>query len=228
MSGGQTGTDEPGGHAEGEWLPDATGGHQYRYFVHGQPTDFVSDSGVAAMDQHAEWRPDPAGRHQHRYFVRGQPTQAVSDNGVQSTDTLPLPAPLSGTPPLASAGRKLVVGSALIAGLAVLALVVVFAVVFLVNRGGGNGPDNDQVEQALRIAFFADQIEVECPDEAGNTPVGESFECDVTLADEDGQNETSFSVDAVKTDADTVHYQYEQGSLMVEGDLTLTDDGDPP
>lgn len=95
--------------------------------------------------------------------------------------------------------------------------------------GGGNGPDNDQVEQALRIAFFADQIEVECPDEAGNTPVGESFECDVTLADEDGQNETSFSVDAVKTDADTVHYQYEPNEgIMVEGDVTLTDDGDPP
>ena len=96
---------EVGGHAEGAWLPDPTGAHQYRYHVHGQPTDFVSDSGVESIDQHAEWRADPAGRHQYRYFVRGQATQAVSDNGVQSTDPVPVTAPQpAGTPPSPGGG----------------------------------------------------------------------------------------------------------------------------
>ena len=77
----------------------------------------------------------------------------------------------------------------------------------------------------LRIPFTTPSIEVECPDDAGDPPFGEDFECDVTLADEDGQNEESLSVAAVMTDADAVHYQYESEGSTFEGDVTLTDDG---
>jgi hypothetical protein len=133
MSEGPTdvgGGHEAGGHAEGEWLPDASGAHQYRYHVHGQPTDFVSDSGVESIDQHAEWRADPAGRHQYRYFLRGQATQAVSDNGVQSTDPVPLtpPQPVDAPPSATRGGPR--VWWFLVGGL-ILGLIIAIGVLAL-------------------------------------------------------------------------------------------------
>lgn len=114
----------PSGHADGEWVPDPSGRHEYRYVVHGQETDWVSDSGVESLDDHAEWRPDPTGRHQYRYFVRGQPTPAVSDNGVQGTD-----APMAPV-----GGRKMPLWPFLAGGAVVALVLIVVAAVFVARN----------------------------------------------------------------------------------------------
>lgn len=128
----------PAGHAEGEWVVDPSGRHQYRYLVHGQETDWVSDSGVESLDDHAEWVPDPLGRHQWRYVVRGQPTAAVSDGGVASTDPLgaaPGPAPTVPGPP---ARRGVPVWPVLVAGGVVLLLLVVAVAAVAIGRDDGS------------------------------------------------------------------------------------------
>lgn len=130
-----TAGEAPTGHAEGEWVVDPSGRHQYRYVVHGQETDWVSDSGVESLDDHAEWVPDPLGRHQWRYVVRGELTPAVSDGGVASTDPLgAAPGPVVPGPP---ARRSVPVWPFVLAGAAVLLLVVIVAVV-LASRDDGS------------------------------------------------------------------------------------------
>lgn len=81
----------PTAHPAGQWMADPDGRHEFRYFVHGQPTDLVSDAGHESLDEHGEWRPDPTGRHELRYFVQGQPTLAVSNDGVQAVDATDVP-----------------------------------------------------------------------------------------------------------------------------------------
>lgn len=97
-SGGDGGHAAGTNHPEGEWRPDPDGLHEFRYFVHGEPTGLVSDSGEESLDDHGEWVPDPTGRHEFRYFVSGKPTSAVSDHGVHTVDRPPSPPPLEVQP----------------------------------------------------------------------------------------------------------------------------------
>lgn len=113
-------------HPVGDWRSDPEGRHELRYFVHDQPTDLVSDSGLESVDEHAEWRPDPTGRHEFRYFVRGEATHAVSDGGVQSTDPPSAQPPRS---PLGKSRRTLVTMAAVCAAVLVVAVVVVVVVI---------------------------------------------------------------------------------------------------
>lgn len=140
----------PTGHAEGEWVVDPSGRHQYRYVVHGQQTEWVSDSGVESLDDHAEWVPDPTGRHQYRYVVRGQPTAAVSDAGVTATDPLGAGpgAPPPTMPPTVPPARGRVPAWPFVLAGAVLLLVAV-AVAVIVAGGDDGTPDAATTTTAL-------------------------------------------------------------------------------
>lgn len=124
--GGEERTEIGGDHPTGEWRADPEGRHEFRYFVHEQSTDLVSDSGVESLDDHAEWRPDPGGGHQFRYFVKGEPTYAVSDNGVQLTDP---PGQISSGVPRAKSRRNILIAAA-------VGVFVLIAVAIGVATGG--------------------------------------------------------------------------------------------
>ncbi|MGZ8706049.1 MAG: DUF2510 domain-containing protein [Gaiellaceae bacterium] len=79
----------------GEWRPDPSGRHEYRYWDGATWSDSVADHGEPSIDPMApaaaavgEWRVDPSGRHEYRFWNGSEWLENVSDHGQSAIDPL--------------------------------------------------------------------------------------------------------------------------------------------